>query len=527
MGKRNISAPEGDAPNSAEAPLVLSSGSDDDAAAADRAKMSSNSDAVKSIENNVVDFDLSPVKRRSKKRKKRSKQKGTTDVDESLVTNLVDEESTRADPANENTLPMNETPEQPDNLVLRKLLRGPRYFDPPDSSWGNCYNCGEQGHRTADCTAVRRKKACYYCGSTEHSFKKCKKGRDCYICKTGGHKAKNCPEKSSISNNVLSNDKICLKCGDSGHDMFSCKNNYFPEDLEAIQCYVCNGFGHLCCYNSTDHESEVSCYKCGSVGHTGLACVRLLGETAGKNSPTLCYNCGEGGHFARECPQPLKAYKKSGGEIVDRTSSSCHSCGKEGHFLRDCPSSLKARLRLQGNVNGGNACYNCGDGGHFARECPVMASRNRDPEMSNRSRKTRFDEDGLATFSQPKRRRGGWHTEYPTELPVPSRKAISSRKRGRWTTEDPTDSPLPYRKAENSWTTPSPARPTTWNYQIYPHINGGQSSGHQSYINNYWQQSGAADYQGSTPQSYHQRFPASRFYDYSNNSRGRSNDWWL
>ncbi|KAM3684941.1 hypothetical protein ACB098_11G084200 [Castanea mollissima] len=70
-----------------------------------------------------------------------------------------------------------------DNIVFRKLLRGPRYFDPPDSSWGACFNCGEEGHTVANCTAAKRKKPCFVCGSLEHNAKQCPKGQDCFICK--------------------------------------------------------------------------------------------------------------------------------------------------------------------------------------------------------------------------------------------------------------------------------------------------------------------------------------------------------
>ncbi|XP_019163910.1 PREDICTED: zinc finger CCHC domain-containing protein 7 isoform X2 [Ipomoea nil] len=195
-----------------------------------------------------------------------------------------------------------------DNAVLRKLLRGPRYFDPPDSSWGRCYNCGEEGHMTANCTSAKRKKPCFVCGSLEHNVRQCTKGKDCFICKREGHRAKDCPEKY---NGGSQSSKICLKCGDSGHEMFSCRNDYHPDDLKGIQCYVCKSFGHLCCADYPDNgPSEVSCYRCGSLGHTGLACTGSYGETSGVGSLNTCYRCGEDGHFARECTIP-KGKKRS------------------------------------------------------------------------------------------------------------------------------------------------------------------------------------------------------------------------
>lgn len=31
---------------------------------------------------------------------------------------------------------------------------------------------------------------------------------------------------------------ICLKCGNSGHDMFSCKNDYSRDDLKVVMLLV-------------------------------------------------------------------------------------------------------------------------------------------------------------------------------------------------------------------------------------------------------------------------------------------------
>lgn len=196
-----------------------------------------------------------------------------------------------------------------ENSVLRKLLRGPRYFDPPDSSWGTCYNCGEEGHKTAKCPLPRRNKPCFVCGSLEHNVKQCSKAKDCFICKKGGHRAKDCPDKDKGRSQ---NSMMCLKCGESGHDMFSCQNNYSPDDLKEIQCYICKCFGHLCCADYIDSGPKVvSCYRCGLSGHTGLACARSRGETSGSNSVSSCFRCGEEGHFARECINFTPALKRN------------------------------------------------------------------------------------------------------------------------------------------------------------------------------------------------------------------------
>ncbi|XP_050936947.1 uncharacterized protein LOC103494199 isoform X8 [Cucumis melo] len=243
-------------------------------------------------------------KKTVKKRKKKVKKLGTEERDavvtegEKIETTGVIDQVDSVEPNSTATT---------DNNVFRKLLRGPRYFDPPDS-WGTCYNCGEEGHNAVNCTSAKRKRPCFVCGSLEHNAKSCSKARDCFICKKGGHRANVCPEKHK---NVSSSLKICLKCGDSGHDMFSCQNHYADDDLKKIQCYICKKFGHLCCVNSTSDTSVVSCYKCGQTGHTGLSCSRLRGEASGAVSSSQCYRCGEEGHFARECTSSTKGGKRN------------------------------------------------------------------------------------------------------------------------------------------------------------------------------------------------------------------------
>lgn len=60
-------------------------------------------------------------------------------------------------------------------ILFLLYQRGPRYFDPPDSSWGACFNCGEEGHAAVNCTVAKRKKPCFVCGSLEHNAKHCRK----------------------------------------------------------------------------------------------------------------------------------------------------------------------------------------------------------------------------------------------------------------------------------------------------------------------------------------------------------------
>ncbi|CAN4119120.1 unnamed protein product [Withania somnifera] len=244
--------------------------------------------------------------------------------------------------------------ETSNGAVLQRLLRGPRYFDPPDSSWGACYNCGEEGHTTVNCTSAKRKKPCFVCGSFDHSSKQCAKGKECFICKKGGHRAKDCPEKNLGGSE---SSRMCLRCGDSGHDMLSCWNNYSSDDLKEIQCYICKRFGHLCCASYPDRgPSEISCYRCGLLGHTGLACTGSRGETSGTWHLSSCYRCGEEGHFARECTNSNIVSKWN--RELSTPKKKVFKERKEKYELRSAPHDFgKARNKNTQNGGGYTSSY--------------------------------------------------------------------------------------------------------------------------------------------------------------------------
>lgn len=60
------------------------------------------------------------------------------------------------------------------NVVLRMLLRKPRYFDPPGWNSETCSNCGKENHTAAACKMQKQNKACFLCGSFKHRWKNCK-----------------------------------------------------------------------------------------------------------------------------------------------------------------------------------------------------------------------------------------------------------------------------------------------------------------------------------------------------------------
>ncbi|CAI8597771.1 unnamed protein product [Vicia faba] len=347
-----------------------------------------------------------------------------------------------------------------DNVVLRKLLRGPRYFDPPDSSWGACYNCGEEGHAAVNCTAAKRMKPCYVCGGLGHAAKQCTK-TNCYICKKGGHRAKDCPEKHTMVR-VPKSLTVCLKCGNSGHDMFSCRNDYSQDDLKEIQCYLCKTFGHLGCVNTIDAiPGEISCYKCGQMGHTGLACSRLYGESTGAATPTLCYRCGEEGHFARECTSSIKAGKKNRESWNTKNRSPHKENDYKGHW--SAPHDM-------GNM-------------HKKKRSLKDERGLTQPKKSKRGGRTRELPSEERSFTTPKKSksRGGWMREHPTEERVFTTPK-KSKSRGGWTMEHPTEERVfttPKKsKSRGGWTMEHPAEERDYNTPMKSKSRGGWTMEH-------------------------------------------------
>ncbi|EEF34811.1 cellular nucleic acid binding protein, putative [Ricinus communis] len=259
------------------------------------------------------------------------------------------------------------------NMVLRKLLRGPRYFDSPDSGWSTCFNCGKEGHMAVNCPSFEKKrKPCFLCGGLDHGVKQCSKERLCIICKSVGHRPNRCPEKHKGG---PQSSKVCLKCGDSGHDMFSCRNSYPLDDLKEIQCYICKNGGHLCCVNFVDNSPrEVSCYKCGELGHTGSECSSLHDEATTTAPSSSCFRCGEEGHFAgrrnheqstptlrphrenkealgyKSAPQDLgKSRKKRKSKSGERSNTTPKKSKQRGGWLTEDPTGDFSQSKFKKN----------------------------------------------------------------------------------------------------------------------------------------------------------------------------------
>ena len=206
-----------------------------------------------------------------------------------------------------------------ENYEVRRLLRNPRYFDDDfELAAMRCFRCGGGGHREAECSRPPKKRPCHLCGDFDHVARDCPRGL-CFNCLRPGHRSRDCDEPRGFGERYQS--LRCLRCGERGHALSSCRAAFAARDVEKMTCYVCGGAGHLCCAPADaaaaswrDASGDVrtkSCCRCGGVGHVDSECARgrrggyVGGEGGGggaRGDVFACFRCGETGHVARECP---------------------------------------------------------------------------------------------------------------------------------------------------------------------------------------------------------------------------------
>ncbi|PHH75228.1 hypothetical protein CDD80_2534 [Ophiocordyceps camponoti-rufipedis] len=126
-------------------------------------------------------------------------------------------------------------PKNREELLARLDDAGPK----PRVDKSACRNCGQSGHRAADCEEPPNldNVECRKCGETGHFSRDCPQGgpRGCRNCGGEGHMAKDCDQPRNM-------DLVtCRNCDKTGHMSRECPE---PRDWSKVQCSNCQKYGH-------------------------------------------------------------------------------------------------------------------------------------------------------------------------------------------------------------------------------------------------------------------------------------------
>ncbi|CAJ0957452.1 unnamed protein product, partial [Mesorhabditis belari] len=274
-----------------------------------------------------------------------------------------------------------------------------------------CFNCGEEGHRSADCTQPRKSRGCFNCGQEGHRSNDCpepRKPRDGAGRGAGGGGFGG-GAGSGFGGQGGERPRGCFNCGEEGHRSNECPQPRKPREGGGGGARGGSGFGGGAAATGGFGGSGFGASGGGSGFGGGATGGSGFGGGGAGERPRGCFNCGEQGHRSNECSQPRKPREGGGaggggsgfgggatggsgfggsgfgassggsgfgggagggsgfggGGGTGERPRGCFNCGEEGHRSNECPQPRKPR---EGGPPRG--CFNCGQEGHRSNECP-------------------------------------------------------------------------------------------------------------------------------------------------------------
>ena len=138
-----------------------------------------------------------------------------------------------------------------------------------------CFRCSQVGHMESNCPNPAKMKPCCLCGMTDHDFRGCPTKQVCFNCGQPGHVSRECTMRRGLPRRM-----VCGTCFQSGHHRLQCHMRSLHDVPAHVRssavCMDCGKRGHFLCKELKWFYGlrGMSCFNCGSQGHSGYECDR-------------------------------------------------------------------------------------------------------------------------------------------------------------------------------------------------------------------------------------------------------------